>query len=129
MKNYLDALKRRKEETGESGFSLIELIVVVVILGVLAAIAVPVFLGLQGTAEENSVKTVAANGASQIAADIANGETVTPTSADNLEDGEIKVIVSGTTLEDYCVTAEKEGTDIRESAGACPTTPTPAPTA
>lgn len=78
MKNYLDACKRRKEETGESGFSLIELIVVV-ILGVLALIAVPVFIGLQESAEDNSVKTVAANGASQIAAAIANGETVTST--------------------------------------------------
>lgn len=121
MKNYLDALKRRKEETGESGFSLIELIVVVVILGVLAAIAIPIFSNLQADAERNSVKTVAANGASQIAAAIANGEPVTPTSADNLEDADegITVLVSGASLADYCVTATK-GT-IVESSGPCPT--------
>ncbi|MCK6079371.1 prepilin-type N-terminal cleavage/methylation domain-containing protein [Microbacterium sp. EYE_5] len=122
MKNYLDALKRRKEETGESGFSLIELIVVVVILGVLAAIAIPIFNGLQADAEENALKTVAANGASQVATMIANGDTVTATSADNLEDSDITVAVSGTTLEGYCVTATKTGSSIpaQSSGPGCP---------
>jgi prepilin-type N-terminal cleavage/methylation domain-containing protein len=115
MKNYMDALKRRKDETGDSGFSLIELIVVVVILGVLAAIAVPVFLGLQATAEENSVKTAAANGASQVAAQIADGKTP---SVSNLDNTEIDVQLSGTTLENFCVTATK-GTYTSKS-GPCP---------
>ncbi len=123
MKNYLDALKRRKEETGESGFSLIELIVVVVILGVLAAIAIPIFSNLQADAQESSLKTVAANGASQIAATIADGGTVTETSASNLNDSDekITVTVTGTTLENFCVTASKEGVVESQSSGpGCP---------
>ncbi|WP_194384003.1 prepilin-type N-terminal cleavage/methylation domain-containing protein [Microbacterium luteum] len=73
MTTYIAALRRRKEN-GDAGFSLIELIVVVVILGVLAAIAVPVFLGLQGQAEQSSADSIAANAASQVAAAIAEGD-------------------------------------------------------
>jgi prepilin-type N-terminal cleavage/methylation domain-containing protein len=120
MKNYMDALKRRKEETGESGFSLIELIVVVVILGVLAAIAVPVFLGLQGQAEQSSQDTVAANAASEVAADLAQGTTPSVT---NFNTDTITVSVApttGATLENFCVTASG-GADTPSTSGpGCP---------
>ena len=121
MKNYLDALKRRKEETGESGFSLIELIVVVVILGVLAAIAIPIFNGLQADAEVNSLKTAAANGASQVAAQIADGTTP---NVGNLSKDSVTLTVTGTTLENYCVTAKKSGVvDQTSGPGCTPATP------
>ncbi|WP_285876472.1 type II secretion system protein [Microbacterium oleivorans] len=112
MKNYLDALKRRKEETGESGFSLIELIVVVVILGILAAIAVPVFMGLQDQANRGTLETAIANGASQAAADFAQGETPTSESLSNLNtDGVVLTITpaTGATIENFCVTGTKSG--------------------
>jgi prepilin-type N-terminal cleavage/methylation domain-containing protein len=112
MKNYIDALKRRKEENGDSGFSLIELIVVVVILGILAAIAIPVFLGLQGQAEDNSRETAAANGASQVAADFAQNKDVDTVEA-NLaklnKDGFTFDLARGTSVENFCVTAAKGG--------------------
>jgi type IV pilus assembly protein PilA len=120
--NYMNALKRRKEETGESGFSLIELIVVVVILGVLAAIAIPVFMNIQGEAETNAVKTVAANGASQVAAQLAKGQTA---DVDNLNDanGITATVAAGTksttiSIDNYCVTATK-GTVTAKSGANC----------
>ncbi|WP_438352124.1 prepilin-type N-terminal cleavage/methylation domain-containing protein [Microbacterium sp. CJ88] len=113
IKNYMDALKRRKSEEGdESGFSLIELIVVVVILGVLAAIAIPVFNGIQADAEKNSIKTIAANGASQVSAALAKDPTATPSLTNLTDSGKYVVTVAPKTgstlsLENFCVTADK----------------------
>ncbi|MGW9586348.1 prepilin-type N-terminal cleavage/methylation domain-containing protein [Microbacterium sp. NPDC055455] len=126
IKNYIEAIKaRREDEDREGGFSLVELIVVVVVIGILIAVAFPIFGAVQHNAAVGSLNSAAAEGATVAASEVALGNadaTTIGAAIDQSETGDYTLALAPSfddydDLNDVCIIATADPDGALSAAG------------
>ncbi|GMA91138.1 type IV pilin protein [Homoserinibacter gongjuensis] len=81
MTRIMKALGAKREQLAkkDEGFTLIELLVVVIIIGILAAIAIPVYIGVQNSAKDSAVKSDLGNAKTAVVAYFTQNSGAYPT--------------------------------------------------